>query len=199
MPLGTGIAAFQLVPFGLRLRDLDLSYRTLETSTSIPPAGLLTTALPWALGAPSRLDSLTYFQGFSFLGAAAVVFAFIGLVRGPLPSVGRAVYWYCVVTLVALALPLYAGGTGDSLPLGGVVKAAFDRLPLWRQVPLDRPRALFLLVLTLVAGMGIEHVVAPRLDRAASRPGTAGALATASGSSSPWRSRWSSCGANGIS
>ncbi|HEY3834787.1 MAG TPA: YfhO family protein [Acidimicrobiia bacterium] len=171
--LGIGIAAFQLVPFGLRLGELNLAYRVTEVNDSSAPAGLLTTAFPWAIGNPARITVFTYFQGFSFIGAAAMVFAAIAIARGPLAAVGRAVYWYCIVTLAALALPLYAGTPGDALPFGNLAKRVMRGLPLMGEVPVDRLRGPFLFILTLLVGMGIERVVMPAAARRAFTPRSA--------------------------
>src|SRR5262249_44070950 len=93
--LGAGLAAFQLIPFTIRLHQLNLPYRQ-TPHDSLPPAALLTTAFPWAVGSPSRTTEFTWFGSFAFLGAAAVVLIIVALIAGRPRTLARGIYTYCV-------------------------------------------------------------------------------------------------------
>ena len=163
--LGGAVAAFQLLPFVARLGELDTSYRVLERHVGTDAAQLLPIVFPSALGNPAIVGNQAVINPFVggrafFLGAAAVVFALLAMVRGRPATVSRGVYRYCLVGAVALLLVLIRTEHDLWINVNGAATAIVDRLPGMRQVPLSRLVALFLFFMTLLAAFGVEHVVA---------------------------------------
>jgi hypothetical protein len=111
--LGTGLAAFQLLPFVFHLHGLNLFYRVFNQA--LPRYALETLVIPNAFGSPAAKNwfapTSNYIELQSFLGAAALVLAIAGLVRrrdrdGVSPGVWGFVYGAAAVTAVLI----YAGG-----------------------------------------------------------------------------------------
>ena len=175
--LGVAIATFQLGPFLIWGSGFDLSYRQNFRHTSLPAAALLTTFVPWALGTtqPAHMFPLSNFvDNFSFLGAAAVVFAILAVIRGAPSGVSRGVYRYCVAGAGLLALVTYTSYTLPASPLGRIklgdpFKAFLYVLPGMSQVPISRLRAPFLFLCALIAAFGVEHVVTSTAKRKSPR------------------------------
>jgi hypothetical protein len=161
--LGVGFSAFQMIPFALRLTDLNLAYRESSTHKSLPAASLLTTVFPWAVGSPAHpsisASAPNFVGSFSFLGAAAMVFVIVAIAARTAPTVSSAIQRYLAVTTVVIALPLFAGLYGKALTIGGMVKSVVYALPVMTQVPIERLVGPFLFLLSLLAAIGIERVL----------------------------------------
>ncbi|MGZ6968837.1 MAG: YfhO family protein [Acidimicrobiia bacterium] len=163
--IGAAVAAFQVLPFLARLRDLDTSYRVMERHVGNDASQLLPIVFPSALGNPALVGNQALVNPFLggrafFLGAAAVVFALFAMVRGRPATISRGIYWYCLIGVVALFLALIRAEHDLWINVNGAATAIVDRLPGMTQVPLSRLVALFLFFMTLLAAFGIEHVVA---------------------------------------
>jgi hypothetical protein len=151
--LGTGLAAFQLLPFVFHLHGLNLFYRVFNQA--LPRYALETLVIPNAFGSPAAKNwfapTSNYIELQSFLGAAALVLAIAGLVRrrdrdGVSPGVWGFVYGAAAVTAVLI----YAGGPA--------LKAIYA-LPLVGMNWIGRMRALFLFLMSVAAAIGYAAVV----------------------------------------
>ncbi len=170
---GVALAAFQLLPFVIRLGTYDTSYRSSGADRQFPSSALLTAIFPWAQGNPAHrgtsipYDHVTNFsitEQFVFLGAAAVVLVFLALLVGPPKRVTSGVYRYCAAVTGLLLLVLFGSRIGPLPSVGRWLRNAVYALPGMSEVPLHRLVAPLLFFAALLAAFGIEHVVSS--DRA---------------------------------
>jgi hypothetical protein len=151
--LGTAVAAVQLVPFALRLNDLDISYRDQSTNAHLPFAALASSVMPFAFGNPAAgnyYGPKNLVEAQSFLGGAALVLVLVALVARPPAGLRRGTRAFWIgVSAVCVAL-VYGGG----LPLALAV-----HLPVFSNNFVGRLRSLLLFALAVLAAIGFERVL----------------------------------------
>ncbi len=151
--LGTAIAAVQLVPFAIRLNDLDIAYRDQTANVHLPFAALASAVMPFAFGSPvdgNYFGPKNLVESQSFLGGAAVVLVLVALAARPPAALRRGArgFWIGVVAVcVGLA---YGGGT----PL-----AIVQHLPVFSNNFVSRLRSLLLFALAVLAAIGFERAL----------------------------------------
>src|SRR4051812_12414424 len=150
--LGTAVAAVQLAPFAIRLRDLDINYRDQAANVHLPFAALATTVMPFAYGSgrapyygPNNL-----IEAQSFVGGAALVLVLVALTTARPSAVrsGTRLFWggLAVLSLVLI----YAGGP---------VLAFAQHFPVFSNNFVGRLRSLLLFAVAVLAAVGVERLL----------------------------------------
>jgi hypothetical protein len=157
---GAALSAFQVLPFGLRLSELNLAYRESSQRTSLPAASLLTTVFPWAAGSPAHPASglPNFVDSFAFVGGATIVFAIVAVLAGAPNAERRALHRFLIAAVLVIALPVFTGTAGRA-GLGRLVGDVLYALPLMKQVPIERLIGPFLFIVALLAAFGIDSAV----------------------------------------
>ncbi len=153
LALGTALAAVQLVPFAIRLRDLDISYRDQTSNVHLPFASLATAVMPAAFGSPvdgNYFGPKNLIEAQSFLGGAAIVLVLVAIVarRPAALRAGARGFWLGVVAVCTVLI--YGGG-----PLLAIAQ----RFPVFSNNFVGRLRSLLLLGLAVLAAIGAERVM----------------------------------------
>jgi hypothetical protein len=158
--LGILLAAFQLLPFVLRLADLGLE-RDFGPNVHLPVSALVTLAVPNAFG--TCTDSAHYYFGpineievQSAFGSAGLFLALIGLARRPAASVPRAVRGFFVASAAVAVAVGYVGGD---------VLALAQLLPTVDTSFIGRIRALLGFSLAVLAALGFDSLISGRRVR----------------------------------
>lgn len=164
--LGGALAAFQLLPFALRLSQLGLESRADINAANLPAAFAVTAAAPAAFGLPA-FDSaglpLNAVEGVSFVGVVALVLLAFGLTARRTGRLAPGVRWWIVVTgLVCFEL----------IFIGGPPLHVEQHLPLLRGNAIGRLRSLLGFVAALGAAVGWHLLV--RRPEPADQPASAG-------------------------
>lgn len=168
MAAGVALAAFQLVPFVLRLTELDLSHRVEKLSTGLPVESLGTLVVPDLLGNPADrvfFGPDNYVEIQAFVGGAVLLLALVAAVaaarrwlRGP--GEGRdappGAHGYLVGAAAVVGMLLWGA---DPLI------AALNEVPVLGANDIGRSRALLGFALAALAAVGTEALRREALDR----------------------------------
>jgi hypothetical protein len=155
--LGTGVAAFQLIPFVFRLSDLNLGYRSFIGPLPWFAAG--TVVVPNLLGSPvagNWYAPSNYVELQSFLGAAAVVLVVAGLLRTRARrgvAAGAPAFLYAGIAVSGVVL--FAGGPFTHLA---------ELIPVLATSPIGRLRSMFGFFLAMAAGIGFSALTETEPD-----------------------------------
>lgn len=151
--LGVALAAFQLLPFGLRLSQLGLESRADINAANLPAAYAVTAAVPDAFGLPS-FDSTTLplnsVESVSFIGVVALILLAFGLATRRTGRLVPGVRWWIVIVGVVCFELIFVGGPPLQLE---------EHLPLLRGNAIGRLRSLLGFVAALGAALGWHALV----------------------------------------
>ena len=152
--LGAGLAAWQLLPFLSQIGATDLSHRAQTSTDHLSPSLMATAAIPTAFGSHAQgffYGDRNYIETCAFLGAGALVLAVVAIFWRPSPSVSRSTK---VITsgLLAATTALIFGG--------GPLLAFAQNLPVFDTNFVGRMRSIWLLLLAILVGLGLEAVTA---------------------------------------
>lgn len=157
--LGAGLAAWQLLPFLHQVGGTDLSHRVQTSVDHLSPSLMATAAIPTAFGSHAQgffYGDRNYIESSVFLGAGALVLVVAAICRRPSPSVCRSTTAITGGLLAVTTLLIFAGG-----PL----LALAQNLPVFESNFVGRMRSIWLLLLAILVGLGLEAVTSSdRLD-----------------------------------
>ncbi len=161
--LGTGLLAFQLLPFAAHLSVVDTTSRAQRSSLHLPMPAIMTIVFPYALGNPESgaTGSGTYFGPHNlieingFVGAAMLV-CVVALIAWRRPR--------SVPAGASAALGAIAAVTAWAVYRGGFVLALLQKFPVFSNNPIGRARSILDFVLPALGAMGIERVLSYRAD-----------------------------------
>ena len=158
--LGTGVAAFQLIPFVLWIQQIDIGAREQNPGWTLARRTLATLAVPDAFGNPVDHNyygpadyfiygPVNYVENQAFLGIAALAMVGLAAVYGRrLLDAGR--FWFLWSGVAVCLVLIYWGGP----PLEAV-----QSLPLIGTNHIGRLRAVMLFILAVLAALGFEAIV----------------------------------------
>ena len=164
--LGAGLAAWQLFPFINQIGATDLSHRAQTSADHLSPSLMATAAIPTAFGSHAQgffYGDRNYIETCAFLGAGALVLAVVAIFWRPSPSVPRSTTAITSSLLAATTVLIFAGG-----PLLGFAQT----LPVFDSNFVGRMRSIWLLLLAILVGLGLEAVASAArggVDREPSR------------------------------
>lgn len=148
--LGFGVAAWQIFPFVSQMNVTDLSHRTQSVSDHLSPSLMATAAIPRAFGSHAQgffYGDRNYIESCAFLGAGALVIVVCALLWRPSTSVSRSVTAITAGLLVVTTLLVFVGG-----PILGLAQ----NLPIFDTNFVGRMRSIWLLLLAILVGLGLE-------------------------------------------
>jgi hypothetical protein len=156
--LGLGVAMVQMLPFLYFFQHGDLAYRSANNNSHLPFTYLVTTVAPNAYGlcvnGQRTLGAQSPVEFVSYIGAAAVVLALVGIVTSMVARRTEAVTarWYFVLaTVVILVL-----GWGSLSALSLV-----EHLPGFSGNFIGRIRAVLGFAVAVLAALGFDAVTRP--------------------------------------
>jgi hypothetical protein len=153
--LGTALAAFQLVPLARQLSLINLSYRAQAPTDSLPISTILTAVFPDAFGTEAAGDfraPRNTIEVVAYVGVVVVVLSMVALAHRRQPPAA------------APGLRIFATGTAMTLLLvgwvGGPFLAAAQKIPQIGSSYIGRVRSILPVVLVLLAGVGLDALIA---------------------------------------
>ncbi|MEC7915379.1 MAG: YfhO family protein [Actinomycetota bacterium] len=157
--LGAGLAAWQLFPFIHQLRATDLAHRGQTVADHLSSSLMATAAIPTAFGSHAQgffYGDRNYIETCAFLGAGALVIVAGALFLRPSASVSRSSTAVIVSLLTVTTLLIFSGS-----PL----LALAQKFPVFDSNFVGRMRSVWLLLLSLLVGLGIEALTSGGDDR----------------------------------
>lgn len=148
--LGMGLTAWQILPFWHQMSATDLSHRAQTSSDHLSSSLMATAAIPTAFGSHAQgffYGDRNYIESCAFLGAGALVVALCALLWRQPSSVSRS------VTAVITAL---LGSVTVLIFFGGPVLALAQQFPIFDSNFVGRMRSIWLLLLSLLVGLGLH-------------------------------------------
>lgn len=157
--VGVALTAVQLLPFGAQLGGTDLSYRDGGFDLKLPVVSLITSVLPRVMA--SNLPPLfsppdNAIEYNAYIGSAALLFVLVAVVSTRPTRMPRGIFSFlalasalCVV-LIWFRVPALAW-VGD--------------LPIFSGNPIGRLRAVLFVLLTAMAGLGLDALLSGRRPR----------------------------------
>jgi membrane protein YfhO len=164
--LGVGLAAIQLLPFQQRLSSLGL-HRDQTPASHLDPLAAATTVAPGIFGSAVEMQARlgdNYVEALSYVGAAAVALALVGLLSrraggGTAGTVRRGVRTCAAVAVLVLVVLMF---------FGGPLLALLQNLPPLDTNRVGRLRGLLAFFVAVLAGLGVEDMITrPRPARPA--------------------------------
>ena len=156
--VGAGLAAWQLLPFLSQLQTTDLSHRAQTVADHLSSALIATVAIPTAFGSHAQgffYGDRNYIETCAFLGAGATVIAAAAIFSRPSSPVFRSVTAIIAGLLSLVSILIFGGG-----PLLALVQ----RLPVFDSNFVGRMRSIWLLLLALLVGLGLEALKSKRRE-----------------------------------
>ena len=157
--LGVGLAAWQLFPFVHQLRATDLAHRSQSVADHLSSSLMATVAIPTAFGSHAQgffYGDRNYIETCAFLGAGALVVVVGALFLRPSASVSRSATAIITGLLGVTTLLIFSGG-----PL----LALAQKFPVFDSNFVGRMRSVWLLLLSLLVGLGLEALTSDGDDR----------------------------------
>jgi len=148
--VGAGLAAWQLLPFLSQLQATDLAHRAQTVADHLSSSLIATVAIPTAFGSHAQgffYGDRNYIETCAFLGAGATVLAATAIFSRPSSAVTRSVT-AIITALLSLVTILIFGG--------GPLLALAQRFPVFDSNFVGRLRSIWLLLLALLVGLGLE-------------------------------------------
>ncbi|MEE3256787.1 MAG: YfhO family protein [Actinomycetota bacterium] len=148
--LGVGLAAWQVLPFISQIKGTDLTHRAQTVSDHLSPSLMATAAIPRAFGSHAQgffYGDRNYIETCAFLGAGALVIVVCALFWRPPASVSRSLTAVIAALLGVTTLLIYGGGP---------VLAFVQNFPVFDTNFVGRMRSIWLLLLALLVGLGLE-------------------------------------------
>jgi hypothetical protein len=161
LALGSGLIAFQLIPFVKHLSVIDIDSRLQRPTLHLPLSAIATVMLPFAFGSPEATANPrgNYFgpnnliEINAFVGAAVLV-CIVALIAWKRPR--RVPAGACTALSVIVAV------TAVAVYHGGFVLAVLQKFPVFSNNPIRRATAILDFALPALAAIGIERVLAER-------------------------------------
>jgi len=155
--LGVGVAAFQLVPFARELGAIALGSRSQSANSHSAVESMITMVAPQALGGTNpTVSRITWFglghpvEEMSYVGAAALLLALVGLVARRRPGVPPMVRGFFVTCAL---------GTGVVIFLGGPLLVALQQLPVFDTNYIGRARSMLGFFVAVLAAIGFDALL----------------------------------------
>ena len=161
--LGIGLTAWQILPFWHQMSATDLSHRAQTSSDHLSSSLMATAAIPTAFGSHAQgffYGDRNYIESCAFLGAGALVVALCALLWRQPSSVSRS------VTAVITAL---LGSVTVLIFFGGPVLALAQQFPIFDSNFVGRMRSIWLLLLSLLVGLGLHALGSASESRGVNR------------------------------
>ncbi|MFZ1381840.1 MAG: hypothetical protein WAS54_03510 [Scrofimicrobium sp.] len=150
--LGIGLSAFQILPFiWFASHNVDFEIRS-GRGSHLPLETLSTSIVPYLLGFPDwTMDSWPshFVEGFSYIGASALVLILVSLLIRPRVAFPKAVMPFFAALLIVLMIAVYVGG-----PL----LTAIQVLPTTASSPIGRTRSVIGFAAAVLAALGAAAV-----------------------------------------
>ena len=151
--LGIGLAAWQLLPFLFQMRSIDLGHRIQTAADHLSSSLLATAAVPTAFGSHEQgffYGDRNYIESVAFLGAGALVLVSFSLFKKRPSNVSE---W--ATPIIAFLVFL----TTTLIFFGGPLLSAAQKLPVFDSNFIGRMRSIWLLLLSILVGLGLETVI----------------------------------------
>ena len=148
--VGAGLAAWQLLPFLSQLQATDLAHRAQTVADHLSSSLIATVAIPTAFGSHAQgffYGDRNYIETCAFLGAGATVLAAAAIFSRPSTTVSRSITGIIAALLSLVTILIFGGG-----PL----LAMAQRFPVFDSNFVGRMRSIWLLLLALLVGLGLE-------------------------------------------
>ncbi|RJF41520.1 hypothetical protein D4740_09025 [Actinomyces sp. 2119] len=151
--LGAGLAAVQLLPFVWQsLHYINFESRTAENTQPLPLQSLASALVPSLLGDPAA-DTGRWIahpvEGFSYIGAAALVLVSLALLVTSRRRPPRGVLPFLITALVVLLVAVY---------LGGPLLRLLQEVPGVGSSPIGRMRSVLGFLVAVLAACGLAAV-----------------------------------------
>ena len=148
--VGAGLAAWQLLPFLSQLQATDLAHRAQTVADHLSSSLIATVAIPTAFGSHAQgffYGDRNYIETCAFLGAGATVLVAAAIFSHPSSTVSKSIT-AVITALLSLVTILIFGG--------GPILALAQRFPVFDSNFVGRMRSIWLLLLALLVGLGLE-------------------------------------------
>jgi hypothetical protein len=149
---GVLLVAFVLLPFAIRLGDLDLTSREQDLGSSLGLAPLVTSIAPKALGLSGHggyFGPINQIEAISFVGMTTALLAIASLCLPRPQQTPRG---------VRLALGVFTGVLGIAVYGGGPVLGVLQQLPVFSDNAINRSISVLGFTVAVLAGIGFQSL-----------------------------------------